>query len=85
MSGLSIRTVSNAMVELGAWGYLLKDRQSVEEAGGRRLTVYTFGSVDHETIRRSVTAFMPRVATEPHRPKSPGQVSVPRPRGYVTQ
>ena len=54
LSGLTVRGVSNALLELRNWGYLIADRETVEEANNRRLTVYTFGNIDHEEIRRQI-------------------------------
>lgn len=55
MSGLNPRVVSNALIELRNWGYLIADKETVEEANNRRLMVYTFGNIDHDEIRRQIT------------------------------
>jgi hypothetical protein len=58
---LSPKSVSNVILQLRGWGYLVADRETVEEADGKRLTVYTFGNIDHEGIRREITAFVNRL------------------------
>lgn len=55
LTGMSPKAVSNAIYELRQLGYLIVDRRDVDEAGGRNLTVYTFGNIDHDTIRRVIT------------------------------
>jgi hypothetical protein len=82
-SGLSVRSVSNALLELRNWGYLVADKETVEEAGGRRLTVYTFGNIDHETIRREITEFVAqlRMQRDAEEEKSPPTVTSERHRG----
>lgn len=89
VTGMSVKAVSNTMLELRNWGYLIADREAVEEANHRRLTVYTFGNIDHETIRREITAFVQTVRDarsaeslrgEPEVPAH-GDVESPRPRG----
>jgi len=49
---------SNILYELKEMKYLLAERIQVEEANNRNLTCYTFGRIDHETIRASITAVM---------------------------
>lgn len=58
---LSPKSVSNVILQLRGWGYLVADRETVEEAEGKRLTVYTFGNIDHEGIRREITAFVKKL------------------------
>lgn len=58
MTGLSVKTVSNNLLELRNLGYLISDRENVEDAGNRRLTVYTFGNIDHDTIRNEITKYV---------------------------
>ncbi len=55
---MPVKTVSNLLLELRGFGYLLAARQAVEEANNRKLTVYTWGNIDHETIRREITKFV---------------------------
>lgn len=57
-TGLAVKTVSNILLELRNLGYLITDKEEVPEANDRRLTVYTFGKIDHETIRREITRFV---------------------------
>lgn len=73
--GLHVKTVSNSLLELRNWGYLIAERERVEEAGNRSLMVYTFGNVDHETIRREIDAYVDRLRG----PKVPpqGELKVP--------
>lgn len=61
MAGMSVSAVSNALSELRKWEYLIVDREYVEAAGGRKLMVYTFGNIDHETIRSEITKFVERL------------------------
>lgn len=58
MTGLSVKSVSNNLMELRNLGYLISGRENVEEAGNRRLTVYTFGNIDHDTIRNEITKYV---------------------------
>ncbi len=58
MSGMNLKAVSNAISELKRFGYLIAGREPVDMAGGQVLTVYTFGNIDHETVRREITAFV---------------------------
>ncbi len=60
-TGMPVKTVSNLLLELRNIGYLIADKEAVEAANNRKLTVYTFGNIDHETIRREITAFVTRV------------------------
>src|SRR5262245_34092968 len=52
LGGLSLKTVSNVISDLKDKGYLVTTRKPIEKAGGKVLTVYTFGNIDHDTIRR---------------------------------
>lgn len=61
MADLSPKSVSNVVLQLRGWGYLISDRETVEQADGKRLTVYTFGNIDHDGIRREITAFVNRL------------------------
>lgn len=54
-------TVSNTLRELRLWGYLIAGRERVAEAGNRSLMVYTFGNVDHETLRREIQGYVDRI------------------------
>lgn len=76
MTGLSVKTVSNNLLELRTLGYLVSDRETVEEAGNRRLIVYTFGNIDHETIRNEITKYVMGF-----REDRDHKQEVPRPRG----
>lgn len=58
MTGLSVKTVSNYLLELRNLGYLIAGRENVEEADNRRMTVYTFGNIDHDTIRSEITKYV---------------------------
>lgn len=58
---LSPKSVSNVILQLRGWGYLVADRETVEQADGKRLTVYTFGNIDHDGIRREIAAFVNRL------------------------
>lgn len=58
VTGLSVKTVSNNLLELRNMGYLISGRENVEDAGNRRLTVYTFGNIDHDTIRNEITKYV---------------------------
>lgn len=58
MAGMTPKAVSTAVSELKRLGYLIADREPVEMAGGQTLMVYTFGNIDHDTIRREITAFV---------------------------
>lgn len=87
MLGMQLKTVSNILHELRGFGYLIAEKQAVEEANNRKLTVYTFGNIDHEQIRKEITAFVNKVrdarAKEEKAEKVPahGEDPVPRPRG----
>lgn len=59
--GLDVRNVSNVLTELRGWGYLIAERERVEEAGNRNLMVYTFGNVDHDTIRREIETYIANI------------------------
>lgn len=61
MTGLTAKTVSNRLKELRDFGYLIADREPVEEANNRSLTVYTFGNIDHDTIRAEIAKFVDAV------------------------
>lgn len=61
VNGMPVKTVSNLLLELRNFNYLIAEREAVEEAGNRNLTVYTFGNIDHETIRREITKFVESV------------------------
>lgn len=61
MADISPKSVSNVILELRGWGYLVADRETVEQADGKRLTVYTFGNIDHEGIRREIAAFVSKL------------------------
>lgn len=87
MLGMQLKTVSNILHELRGFGYLIAEKQAVEEANNRKLTVYTFGNIDHDLIRKEITAFVNEVrkarAKEQKAEKVPahGEDVVPRPRG----
>jgi hypothetical protein len=89
MIGLSPKTVSNTILELRNFGYLIAERERVAEAGDRSLTVYTFGNIDHETIRREITKFVeavrdgrhPRTSPPAMTSEVPARGESPRPRG----
>src|SRR5262249_40109656 len=49
--GTSVKTVSNDMGELQKFGYVIAEREAVPEANNRNLMVYTWGRIDHDTIR----------------------------------
>jgi len=83
---MPVKTVSNLLLELRNFGYLLAARQAVEEANNRKLTVYTWGNIDHETIRREIGKWIDGVrnGTVPlHRddPGSPAPTGQSRPNG----
>lgn len=53
---MPVKTISNLLLELRGFGYLIAEKQAVAEAENRRLTVYTFGSaIDRDTIERTIT------------------------------
>lgn len=83
--GMPVKTVSNLLLELRGFGYLIADKQAVEEANNKRLTVYTWGKIDHETIRREITSFVEGVRSgkvPPWRePESPAPAGQSRPGG----
>lgn len=58
-------TVSNRLGELREMGYLIAERERVAEAGNRSLMVYTFGNIDHETIRREIQAYVDQIKKVP--------------------
>jgi hypothetical protein len=58
MSGMTPKAVSTAVYELKQRGYLISGKEPVELSGNEILTVYTFGNIDHDTIRREITAFV---------------------------
>lgn len=72
---LKVRHVSNLLLELRQFGYLIADRECVPEADNRRLTVYTFGNIDHETIRRQIADWV--MAVRDIAPKEPEGKSPP--------
>lgn len=59
--GVEPVTVSNKLRELRVWGYLIAERERVAEANNRSLMVYTFGNVDHDTIRSEIDAYVARI------------------------
>jgi hypothetical protein len=79
--GLDVRNVSNALFELRSWGYLIAERERVVEAGNRSLMVYTFGNVDHDTIRREIDAYVANIKGAKF--TAPGEAKV-TPEGEVT-
>lgn len=66
---MPVKTVSNLLLELRGFKYLVAEKQAVSEAENRRLTVYTFGAaIDRETIQRTITDIimqMRAAGTEP--------------------
>jgi hypothetical protein len=68
-------TVSNKLRELRLLGYLIAERERVEDAGNRSLMVYTVGNIDHDTIRREITAFVKRIRESDNAPESPRAVT----------
>jgi hypothetical protein len=95
MADLSPKSVSNVVLQLRGWGYLVADRETVEQAEGKRLTVYTFGNIDHDGIRREITEFVNRLREQrdPNEVESsrqggnsdiPPQQDVPVPEGIPT-
>ena len=70
------QVISNKLRDLRALGYLIGGRERVPEADNRSLMVYTLGNVDHETIRREVTAFVRRVREERDRQESLNTVTL---------
>jgi hypothetical protein len=85
MLGLDLRNVSNTLTELRGWGYLIAERERVEEAGNRNLMVYTFGNVDHDTIRREIETYIANIKSAKFTPggevsrSSPRKVNQPSP------
>lgn len=77
--GFSAKTVSNTLTELRGWGYLVAEKESVPEANNRSLTVYTWGKIDHDTIRREIEAFVAGVREG--RIPAKHHSDVPRPQG----
>lgn len=88
-TGLQVRHVSNLLLELRRFGYLIADRENVPEADNKRLTVYTFGNIDHETIRRQISEWVmavrgqeakspPTVTSEPEKVTAHGEGHRPR-------
>jgi len=59
--GVEPVTVSNKLRELRLWGYIIGERERVPEANNRSLMVYTFGNIDHETIRREIQGYIDRI------------------------
>jgi hypothetical protein len=56
--GVSAKSVSNILLELRNFGYLIAERERVAEADNRSLMVYTWGKIDHDTIRRELEHFV---------------------------
>jgi hypothetical protein len=77
MADLSPKSVSNVVLQLRGWGYLVSDRETVEQADGKRLTVYTFGNIDHDGIRREIAAFVNRLREQ----RDPEEAKSSRPGG----
>lgn len=79
LMGVEPVTVSNKLRELRVWGYLIGERERVAEANNRSLMVYTFGNIDHETIRREIQGYIDRInkvteGSDYRPPKSPPAV-----------
>lgn len=79
LMGVEPVTVSNKLRELRVWGYLIGERERVVEANNRSLMVYTFGNIDHETIRREIQGYIDRInkvteGSDYRPPKSPPPV-----------
>lgn len=55
--GLEVSTVSNVLSELRFLGYLISEKKQDEDVG-RKLTFYSFGRIDHDTIRREVGKYV---------------------------
>lgn len=72
--GVEVSTVSNALSELRLLGYLVSERQH-DEATNRKLTFYSFGNIDHDTIRREITKFVDQIKAMPERNSSPPRVN----------
>lgn len=87
--GMPVKTVSNLLFELKDLGYLVAARQMVEEANNRSLMVYTWGKIDHDTIRREITKFIEGVRSgeipanfpSQRERKSPAPTGTSRPNG----
>lgn len=56
--GVQPVTVSNTLRELRILGYLIAERKRLPETNNRSLTVYTFGKIDHDTIRSEIQKFV---------------------------
>lgn len=54
-TGFTVNMVSKYLLDLRRFGHLLMSKEEVEEAGNRRLSVYTWGKIDHETLQRQIT------------------------------
>jgi hypothetical protein len=74
MSGMTLGAVSNSLSELRKFGYLISDREPVEQAGNRNLIVYTFGNIDHDTIRSEITKFVEQLRKAEPKDSSPPTV-----------
>lgn len=74
--GVKPVSVSNKLRELRELGYLIGERERVPEAGHRSMMVYTFGHIDHETIRREITSFIRRVRDHRDAQESPSTVTI---------
>jgi hypothetical protein len=74
MAGMTPKAVSTAVYELKKMGYLISGKEPVVLAGNQTLTVYTFGNIDHDTIRKEITAFVEGLKqlreSSPHRGNS---------------
>ena len=79
ITGLSLKSVSNIMLELRTMGYLIAGRETVAEANNKTLTVYTFGNIDHEGIRQEITAFVHKVREARDKVPPQREVHVPAP------
>jgi hypothetical protein len=54
-TGLTPTMVSNLLLELRRFGHLIVGKEPVEEANNKRLNVYTWGKIDHETLSRQIS------------------------------
>jgi DNA-binding transcriptional regulator YhcF (GntR family) len=75
--GIAPETISNRLLKLRKMGYLIVGRERFPETGNRAVPTYTFGNVDHETLRREIEVFVERIRNPSAKTTSPPSVNSP--------
>ncbi len=77
--GVEVSTVSNVLSELRFLGYLVSEKRHDEDTN-RKLTFYSFGRIDHETIRRELAIYFKNLRENGGQKSSPPTVNFAKPK-----